>query len=128
MSKQHLRHRALLALAILAALSEWTAAAAQGVDLDQFKDQVVQLINQQRAISGLPPLQRVVPLEAAAQAYSQTMMQATAGGPVYLSHTGPDGSTLAGRVSATAYNWYTLGEDLAAGQTTPEQAVAQWMS
>jgi uncharacterized protein YkwD len=127
MGKPHLRDRALLALAIVAVLSEWTAASAQGVDVEQYKDQVVALINQQRGIVGLPPLQRVAPLDAAAQAYSESMMRATAGGPVYLSHTGPDGSSLASRVSATGYNWYTLGEDLAAGQSTPDQAVAQWM-
>ena len=40
----------------------------------------------------------------------------------------PDGSTLARRVSATDYAWYTLGEDLAACAATPEQVVAGWMS
>lgn len=124
----HLRRRALLALSVVAALSSWTVAAAQGIDVDQFKNQVLVLLNEQRALDGLPPLQRVGALEAAAQSYSETMMRATGGGAVYVAHVGPDGSTLASRVSATGYAWYSLGEDLAAGQTTPQQVVAQWMS
>jgi uncharacterized protein YkwD len=124
----HQNQRVLLALAIVAGLSEWTAAAAQGFNVDQFKDQVLVLINEQRAVNGMPALQRVAALDTAAQGYSNTMMQATAGGSIYLAHTGPDGSTLAGRVSDTGYGWYSLGEDLAAGQTTPDQVVAQWMS
>jgi uncharacterized protein YkwD len=126
--KHHQNQRILLALAMVAGLSEWTAAAAQGVNIDQFKNQVLVLINEQRAVNGLPSLQRVGALDTAAQSYSQTMMQVSAGGSVYLAHTGPDGSTLAGRVSDAGYDWYSLGEDLAAGQTTPEQVVAQWMS
>jgi uncharacterized protein YkwD len=126
--KHHQNQRILLALALVAGLSEWTAAAAQGINVDQFKDQVLVLINEQRAVNGLAALQRVGALDTAAQSYSQTMMQATAGGSVYLAHLGPDGSTLAGRVSSTGYAWYSLGEDLAAGQTTPEQVVAEWMS
>jgi uncharacterized protein YkwD len=126
--KQYQNQRVLLALAVVAGLSEWTGAAAQGVDVNQFKDQILVLINEQRAVNGLPALQRVAALDAAAQSYSETMMRATAGGSVYLAHVGPDGSTLEDRVSDAGYDWYSLGEDLAAGQTTPEQVVAEWMS
>lgn len=120
-------HRTLSGLAIAAALSVWTAAAAQGLDISGFTDRVLSLLNEQRAANGLAPLQRVSALDAAAQSYSQAMMLATAGGPVYLSHVGPDGSTLARRIAAAGYEWNTLGEDLGAGQKTPEQVVAAWM-
>src|SRR5437879_13607939 len=105
-------HRALWALAIAAALSVGTAAAAQGVDGSGFPGRVLVLLNEQRAANGLPPFRRVGALDTAAQSYSQTMMLATAAGPVYLSHTGPDGSTLARRIAATGYAWDSLGEDL----------------
>jgi uncharacterized protein YkwD len=105
-----------------------TDASAQGVDIGKLKDQLLVLFNQQRAAAGAPPLQRVSTLEKAAQTYSETMMQATDGGPVYLSHVGPDGSTLEGRVSLAGYVWSSLGEILAAGQKTPEQAVSDWLS
>jgi uncharacterized protein YkwD len=127
MGNRYASHRALVGLAVAAALSAWTAAAAQGLDISGFQDRVLALLNQQRATNGLSPLQREATLDSVAQAYSQAMMQATAAGPVYLSHTGPDGSTLARRVSAAGYAWNTLGEDLGAGQRTPEQVVAAWM-
>jgi uncharacterized protein YkwD len=103
-------------------------AAAQGVDIGKFKDRLLALVNEQRAAIGAPPLKRVATLETAAQLYSETMMQATAGGPVYLAHVGPDGSTLEGRVTAAGYPWYSLGETLAAGQKSPDQAVAELLS
>jgi uncharacterized protein YkwD len=127
MGNHYLSPRALLGLAVAAALSVWTAAAAQGVDVSGYRAQVLSLLNDQRAANGLPPLQRVNALDSAAQSYSQAMMLATAAGPVYLSHTGPDGSTLARRVALTGYQWYSLGEDLGAGQKSPAEAVAAWM-
>jgi len=128
MGNRYPSHRTLSGLAIAAALSVWTAAAAQGLDVSGFTDLVLTLLNEQRAANGLSPVQRVSALDAAAQSYSRTMMLATAGGPVYLSHTGPDGSTTARRIAATGYAWNTLAEDLGAGQKTPEQVVAEWMS
>jgi uncharacterized protein YkwD len=120
--------RVLLGLGVIAALSTWTRVAAQGVDVERYREQVLALLNAERTSSGLPALRRVQALEQAAQAYSEAMMRATAGGPVFLSHLGPDGSTLGRRVGATGYVWYSLGETLAAGQKSPQQLVAEWMS
>ena len=75
MGKRHQNQRVVLALVIGAVLSECTAAAAQGVDLDWFKDQVRVLINEQRAVNGLPALQRAAAPETVAQSYSEVMMQ-----------------------------------------------------
>jgi uncharacterized protein YkwD len=124
----HHYRRALLGLGVIAALSTWTRVAAQDVDVERYREQVMALLNAERMAQGLPALRRVPALEQAAQAYSETMMLATAGGPVYLAHIGPDGSTLGRRVSATGYVWYSLGETLAAGQRSPQQLVAEWMS
>lgn len=126
---RHRRRRPLWGLpAVVVALSGWNAAAAQGVDVARYKERVLALINEQRAAYGLPALRRVASLDAAAQGYSDTMMRATAGGPVYLSHTGPDGSTLDRRITAAGYVWFHIGENLAAGEKTPEQVVADWLS
>jgi hypothetical protein len=126
-ASHHHHRRALLGLGLAAALSTWTAVAAQSADTDRLKEQVISLLNQERAARGLPALHRVRALENAAQAYSETMMRATAGGPVYLAHLGPDGSTLGKRVSAMGYNWYSLGETLAAGQKSADQVLAEWL-
>jgi len=124
----HRRHRfALLTIGWIAALSTWTAVAAQELDVVQLREQVLALLNEERKTDGLPPLKRVETLESAAQAYSDLMMRATAGGPVYLAHIGPDGSTLAGRITSAGYNWYSLGETLGAGQKSAEQVMGDWL-
>ena len=45
----------------------------------------------------------------------------------YFSHEGRDGSTLAERATRAGYRWRSVGENIAAGQTTPEAAVADWI-
>lgn len=128
MTHYHHYRRALLGFGVIAALSAWARVSAQAVEVERYQEQVLALLNAERTASGLPALRRVATLEQAAQTYSETMMHATAGGPVYLAHLGPDGSTLGRRVSATGYVWYSLGETLAAGQKSPQQLVAEWMS
>lgn len=46
----------------------------------------------------------------------------------FFSHTGSDGSTLRQRVPATGYNYHKAGENIAAGQTSVAQVVADWMA
>ncbi len=46
----------------------------------------------------------------------------------FLGHTGSDGSTAAGRISAEGYEWSAIGENVAAGQSSPGQVVAGWLS
>ena len=45
----------------------------------------------------------------------------------YFEHEGYDGSTPAQRVTRVDYKWRVVGENLAAGITTPEEAVAGWL-
>ncbi|MDB5044188.1 MAG: hypothetical protein JWQ08_238 [Deinococcus sp.] len=45
----------------------------------------------------------------------------------YFSHTSQDGRTMAQRITATGYVWRTIGENIAAGQTTPEAVVSGWL-
>lgn len=45
----------------------------------------------------------------------------------YFSHTGRDGSTPAQRVRRAGYRYRMTGENIAAGQMTPEQALAGWI-
>ncbi len=49
----------------------------------------------------------------------------------YFSHDspgGPCGNDFVDRVEAAGYTgWMTLGENIAAGQTTPQEVVAGWM-
>lgn len=45
----------------------------------------------------------------------------------YFSHEGRDSSSPADRVTRAGYNWKTVGENIAAGPTTPESVVEGWL-
>ena len=44
-----------------------------------------------------------------------------------LSHAGGDGSTPAERATRAGYRWRFVGENIASGQSTPEQVVGEWV-
>jgi uncharacterized protein YkwD len=62
-------------------------------------------------------------LTQAATGHSQDMVTAN-----FFSHTGSNGSTLAQRVNATGYAWSSLGENIAAGQTSVNSVVDGWIA
>jgi uncharacterized protein YkwD len=45
----------------------------------------------------------------------------------YFNHRQPDGSVPADRATAAGYRWRRVGENIASGQRTPEEAVASWL-
>jgi uncharacterized protein YkwD len=45
----------------------------------------------------------------------------------YFSHVSLDGRTFSQRISAASYTWSAVGENIAAGQSTPEQVMAGWL-
>ena len=88
-----------------------------------FETQVVVLINQERAAVGLPPLRIDTRLQNAARRHSEDMAVHD-----FFSHTGSDGTKSWDRATQEGYIWTSFGENIAAGQTTPEQVVAAWMA
>jgi uncharacterized protein YkwD len=87
-------------------------------------ERVVELVNAERALAGLAPLARSAKLAAEASDYAAAM----ADGGVF-SHIALDGSGIQQRGLAHGYlGWTFLGENLAAGQDTPERVVAAWMA
>jgi uncharacterized protein YkwD len=86
-------------------------------------DQIIALINQIRAQNGLSALVYHPQLEADAQAYADFLAAHDA-----LSHTA-DGRTLDARAEAAGYvTWTALGENLAGGYATVNDAVNAWMA
>lgn len=67
-----------------------------------------------------------------ALAWNRQLLQAAAGHSTdmaqknYFSHTSQDGRTAAQRVTAAGYIWSTVGENIAAGQTSVEQVMNGW--
>ena len=88
-----------------------------------FGEQVVALVNQERAGAGCPPLAIDERLVAAAQGHSEDMAAND-----FFSHTGSDGSEPWERMEAAGYDWSRAAENIAAGYPTPEEVVAAWMN
>ncbi|MGW4544891.1 CAP domain-containing protein [Streptomyces violaceorubidus] len=85
--------------------------------------QVLALVNEERAAAGCSPVTANDRLTRAADDYSDVM--ASNG---VMSHTGPDGSTMASRVEAAGYQWSTLGENIARGQADAASVMDSWMN
>ncbi|MFF8095100.1 CAP domain-containing protein [Streptomyces sp. NPDC016675] len=85
--------------------------------------QVLALVNEERAAAGCSPVTANDRLTRAADDYSDVM--ASSG---VMSHTGPDGSTMASRVEAAGYQWSTLGENIARGQADAASVMESWMN
>ena len=84
---------------------------------------VLALINTERARVGCGPVSLNPQLVTAAQGHSKDMATSN-----FFAHIGSSGSSVAQRASAAGYNWTRVGENIAAGQSTPEAVVAGWMS
>lgn len=82
---------------------------------------VVELTNAQRSASGLKGLTVNAALQQSAQHYANRLA-----GDGAFSHT--DGSVLATRVTEAGYAYQFVGENLALGQTSPNDVVAAWMA
>lgn len=68
------------------------------------------------------PVQWDTELQDAAERHSNDMAVHN-----FFNHFGSDGSTVASRVSDAGYQWRTVGENIAAGYTTPQEVVAGWL-
>ena len=69
------------------------------------------------------PLRHVDALDRAAQAHAHDMATRD-----FLGHEGTDGSAPADRATRAGYAWRLVAENVAAGQTTPEEAVGTWLA
>ncbi|MGF1499647.1 MAG: CAP domain-containing protein [Elainellaceae cyanobacterium] len=87
-----------------------------------FIEQVLTLTNEFRTANGKAPLTLNADLTEAAADHASDMAQQD-----FFSHTGQDGSSVLDRAQETGYDPRAVGENIAAGQTTPEQVVQAWI-
>ncbi len=85
--------------------------------------QVVVLANAERANAGVAALTVNPTLQAVAEAYAEQMV--TQG---FIGHTDPAGNSIDDRVTAAGYSWIAVGENLAYGPCTAEDAINGWMN
>ncbi len=103
------------------------AADSEAVDTE-----LLQRINLARAharrcgsrwFDAAPPLVAEARLRAAAQAHARDMLEHN-----YFAHEGHDGSSPAQRVNSTGYRYRLIGENIASGATTAQEAVDGWIA
>lgn len=86
-------------------------------------DQVTQLVNLERVAESIPPVTMNDKLAKIAADYACRMIE---GG--FFSHIDPlTGYDIADRAVVGKYAYYFVGENLAAGQQTPVEAMSEWM-
>lgn len=100
---------------------EWLAAKEsarkEALHPEQFPEQVLNLVNKERAKVGVRPLYLAADLQSAAQIRAKELTK-------LFSHTRPDGRPCRTALSDT----WGIGENIAAGSETPEEVVEQWMN
>jgi uncharacterized protein YkwD len=89
---------------------------------NQFDDRVLQLINDERALVGADPLRIDRQLDQAAQLHTDNMVKSDS-----MEHQLSGEASLGSRISAAGYQYSSVAENIAAGQTTPEIVVQSWM-
>lgn len=88
-----------------------------------YAKQVLDLVNMERSKKGLSPLTLDASLNAVALAHSKDMANRN-----YFSHSSPEGKRMSDRLKAAGISYSAAGENIAAGQKTPEQVVKSWMN
>lgn len=86
-----------------------------------FIQEVVNLVNEERAKEGLPPLKIDIKVQAAAMVRAEECEKR-------FSHTRPDGSNFATALKEQNVSYRSAGENIAYGQRTPEEVMKAWMN
>ncbi len=98
-----------------------TEATTSSSSAREFEEEVVSIVNVERAKEGLAPFEIFEPAMDLARAKSQDMVDRN-----YFAHEDPvDGSYMCQQLQI--YSW-NVGENIASGQTTPAQVVDGWMN
>ena len=99
------------------------ASASPSSTASSAQDEVVDLVNSERAKVGCSPLKVNAKLTEAAQAHSEDMAEHS-----NMSHTGSDGSSPGDRIEKAGYSWSTYGENVAYGYSSAKSVMEGWMN
>ncbi|MFF7729077.1 CAP domain-containing protein [Streptomyces sp. NPDC008001] len=87
-----------------------------------YVQQVVDMVNDERAKAGCSPVSVNAKLQAAAQGHSDDMAARD-----YYDHTSPDGKSPGDRITAAGYHWSTYGENIFKSPRDARTAMDGWM-
>ena len=90
-------------------------------NVSSYANQVLQLVNQERAKAGLSALTTNTTLTSAANHRAQETVQS-------FSHTRPNGTTFSTVFKEFSVSYTAAGENIAYGQKTPQEVVTGWMN
>ena len=91
--------------------------------VQEFENEVIRLVNEQRVQNGLKPLTANWELSRVARFKSQDMVDNR-----YFSHTSPTYGSPFQMIRAFGLSFRTAGENIAYGQRTPQSVVKAWMN
>lgn len=91
------------------------------VSLSAFEQEVLDLVNKERAAYGLSALQADSKVQAAAKIRANEILKS-------FSHTRPDGRAFSTALNEAGATYSGAGENIAKGQRTPEEVVNAWMN
>ncbi len=101
-----------------------TARSTWGAATPNFERQVLTLVNQHRRGMGLRPVRRSATLTRAARWKSKHMARYR-----YFEHSDPSGRSVFQRIADCGFkSRLALGENIAAGQRTPQAVVRAWLN
>ncbi|MCW2961728.1 MAG: transrane protein [Thermoleophilia bacterium] len=103
-------------------VAKYTRHNGQSAEDGAFEGRVTELVNKERAKEGLKPLAYSGMLDSAAEAHNE--QQVAVG---VMAHEGLGDSDPGQRIRSAGFD-KAWGENVATGQTTPEQVVAEWMA
>lgn len=86
-----------------------------------YAEQVIKLVNEERAKAGLPALKMDADITAAANVRAKEIVQK-------FSHTRPNGSSFGTVLKEQGVSFRGSGENIAWGQKSPEQVMNGWMN
>lgn len=99
------------------------SAPSGKIDNQSYEQQVIKLVNDQRAANGLKALTANDKLSDAARAKSQDMHDNN-----YFSHTSPTYGSPFDMLKTFGFSFKVAGENIAMGQSTPQEVVNAWMN
>lgn len=86
-----------------------------------YVQQVIDLVNEERAKAGLSPLTEAQNVAEAAGVRAEEISRS-------FSHTRPDGSSFSSALTQSGVTYRGAGENIAYGQRTPEEVMKSWMN
>ena len=98
-----------------------TETQTSNSSISNYSNQVLQLVNQERAKEGLKALTTASALTSASNKRAQETMQS-------FSHTRPNGSSFFTALTEFGVKYSAAGENIAYGQRTPQEVVTAWMN